>query len=589
MAFSLSILYGSETGNAEDVATKIWRQALQRDLDAQLRCMNDFDFAQGATAAQTLVFVCSTTGQGDVPDNMKTFWKSILKRSQTCTLTQWNVAVLGLGDSSYQRFNFAARKLYSRLLQLGANQIVELGLADDQHERGYDEIAEPWVTQFWEKMAKMYPDSVRECVGPPSYSPSYSIVWAEDMRDDAKQQDLQYCVSHRRPPESCPVMAEIVQNKRITDVDHFQDVRLISFDLKPNAPYNPGDVMVIQPQNLVENQSEFFSIVSVAEPDKPFYIRPNVKGMSVPELYSRQPLTFRYLVSDVFDLQAVPRRTFFHILSHFAEDDIQKEKLVELSSAEGQEELHDYCTRPRRTALEVMRDFALTVSKVPLEAWFDLLGTIRPRSFSIASCVNTHEHLELIVAVVNYRTRMATPRLGLCSNWLARLAPGAVVEAWIKQGSLAFPAIEVPVVLVGAGTGLSPLRSFLHFRSHRGVRSSWLFFGCRYREKDWLCEEDLRKLVNNGTLAMSVAFSRDQPEKVYVQDKLRKQQALLYDLIYGRDAMVFVTGRAKDMPQQVQEAIKDILKAEGGFNDKEAQKYIREMDTSMRLQLEVWT
>ncbi|CDW55060.1 NADPH dependent diflavin oxidoreductase 1 [Trichuris trichiura] len=589
MAVSLTILYGSETGNAKDVATMIWRQALQQDLNVQLRCMNDFDLVQNTSVAQTVVFVCSTTGQGEVPDNMKTFWKCMLRRGVTWSLDRWNVAVLGLGDSSYQRFNFAARKLHSRLFHLNANQIMELGLADDQHDRGYDQIVQPWVSQFWGKMAKMYPDQVKDNVGPPLYSPSYSIVWVDDIEQKPKREHLQMCISNRRPPESCPVMAEIVQNQRITDKGHFQDVRLISFDLKPNAPYNPGDVMVIQPKNLTESQNDFFSIVSIADPDKPFYIRPNVTGISVPELFSRQPLTFRYLVSDVFDLQAVPRRLFFDILSHFAEDEMQKEKLLELSSPEGQEDLHDYCTRPRRTVVETLRDFASTVSKVPLEAWFDLLGTIRPRSFSIASCINTHEHLELIVAVVKYKSRLATPRLGLCSNWLARLAPGAVVEAWIKQGSFLFPAIEVPVVLVGAGTGLSPLRSFLHFRNHRGVRSSWLFFGCRYRDKDWLCEEDLRKMVSNGTLALSVAFSRDQPEKVYVQDNMKKQRALLYDLIYARDAVVFIAGRAKDMPQQVEEAIKDILKTEGGFNDNEAQKYIREMDASMRLQLEVWT
>ncbi|KFD51672.1 hypothetical protein M514_07368, partial [Trichuris suis] len=589
MACSLTVLYGSETGNAKDVATMIWRQALQQDLNVQLRCMNDFDLVQNTSVAQTIVFVCSTTGQGEVPDNMKIFWKSMLRRGVTWSLARWNVAVLGLGDSSYQRFNFAARKLHSRLFHLNANQIMELGLADDQHDRGYYQIVEPWVSQFWGKMAKMYPDHVKDNVGPPSYSPSYSILWADDIEQKSKLDDLKICISNRRPPESCPVMAEIVQNQRITDKGHFQDVRLISFDLKPNAPYNPGDVMVIQPKNLIETQNDFFSIVSIADADRPFYIRPNVTGISVPELFSRQPLTFRHLVSDVFDLQAVPRRLFFDILSHFAEDDMQKEKLLELSSPEGQEDLHDYCTRPRRTVVETLRDFASTVSKVPLEAWFDLLGTIRPRSFSIASCINTHEYLELIVAVVKYKSRLAAPRLGLCSNWLARLPPGAVVEAWIKQGSFLFPAIEVPVVLVGAGTGLSPLRSFLHFRNHRGVRSSWLFFGCRYREKDWLCEEDLRKMVSNGTLALSVAFSRDQPEKVYVQDNMKKQRALLYDLIYARDAVVFIAGRAKDMPQQVEEAIKDILKTEGGFNDNEAQKYIREMDASMRLQLEVWT
>lgn len=144
------ILYGSQTGTAQDVAESIWRDAKRRRIpNLRIYAMDDYEITKLITET-LIVFVCSTTGQGDEPENMRRFWRFLCRRNlPSNVLSPIFVAVLGLGDSSYQKFNFAAKKLYRRLAQLGAKHLLPLGLADDQNDLGYDAGVESWTRHFW--------------------------------------------------------------------------------------------------------------------------------------------------------------------------------------------------------------------------------------------------------------------------------------------------------------------------------------------------------------------------------------------------------------------------------------------------------
>lgn len=218
--------------------------------------------------------------------------------------------------------------------------------------------------------------------------------------------------------------------------------------------------------------------------------------MPVPE-YLKKPLSLRLIAKQLWDLNAVPRPRAFKLLALNCEDELEKEKLLEFSSPEGQEDLFTYANRPRRTILEVLRDFHKSTAKLNIQILFEIFQFIKTRSFSIASCPE-HEKLELLVAVVEYKTMLAKSRKGLCSNWMKQLKCGDKIQAVIKKGTFKIPNDEqftIPIVMVGPGTGLAPFRSLLQQKFYRTKGQSndlnfpfTLFFGCRGEKLDFHCK-----------------------------------------------------------------------------------------------------
>lgn len=216
--------------------------------------------------------------------------------------------------------------------------------------------------------------------------------------------------------------------------------------------------------------------------------------MPVPE-YLKVPFQLKTVAKQLWDLSAVPRARTFKMLAINCDDELEKEKLLELSSAQGQEDLFTYVNRPRRTILEVLRDFHKATSKLNLQILFEIFQFIKTRSFSIASCYQ-YGQLDLLVAVVEYKTIISTPRKGLCSNWLKSLECGDRIRAVIKKGTFQFTENpSQPIVMVAPGTGLAPFRSLLleklhHIENHSSEKNDFqysLFFGCRGEKLDFHC------------------------------------------------------------------------------------------------------
>lgn len=153
----LTILYGSQTGCAQDLAEHIWRESKKYHFTGCITSMDNYNVKDLLSDA-AVVFVCSTTGQGEEPDNMKSFWKFLLRKNlPTDSLSRIHFAVLGLGDSSYSQFNFAAKRLNKRLKQLGAREIVQIGLCDDQHDLGTSAVSGPWIEGLWQSLLELMP------------------------------------------------------------------------------------------------------------------------------------------------------------------------------------------------------------------------------------------------------------------------------------------------------------------------------------------------------------------------------------------------------------------------------------------------
>jgi len=292
-------------------------------------------------------------------------------------------------------------------------------------------------------------------------------------------------------------------------------------------------------------------------------------------------------VEGYFDIQSIPKRYFFELLAHFTSDQLEREKFQEFNTAEGQQELYEYCNRPRRHILEVLYDFRHTTPNIPFSYFFDLIPQIKPRSFSIASSLEKHKDtLQLLVAVVKYRSNLKAPRQGLCSNWLSTLQKGDKVRVWTRCGTMRFPAetSDTPCIMVGPGTGVAPFRSYISAKSTKSHQQPLLlFFGCRNQHSDYFFADEWDTIGDNFTVFP--AFSRDQEDKVYVQHLMERNGALIRELVLNKSANFYVAGNSKMMPTQVQEALVNAIKEVVP----DAEGYVEKMEQTGRYQTETWS
>ncbi|XP_029775443.1 NADPH-dependent diflavin oxidoreductase 1 isoform X3 [Suricata suricatta] len=471
----LLVLFGSQTGTAQDVSERLGREARRRRLDCRVQALDSYSVVN-LINEPLVIFVCATTGQGDPPDNMKNFWRFIFRKHLSPTsLCQMDFAVLGLGDSSYAKFNFVAKKLHRRLLQLGGSALLPACLGDDQHELGPDAAIDPWLQDLWEKVLGLYPVPPDLGVIPPGV-PLPSRFTLHFLLGTPRMRSEEQHVAHADPPgppsEQQPFLAPMVINQRVTGPSHFQDVRLIEFDITGSGlSFAPGDVVLIQPENQASHVQQFCRVLGL-DPSRYFTLLPREPGVPCPAQLP-QPCSVRHLVSHYLDIASVPRRSFFELLACLSPHELEREKLLQFSAPQGQEELYSYCNRPRRTILEVLCDFPHTAGAIPVDYLLDLVPPIRPRAFSIASSLLAHpSKLQILIAVVQYQTRLKEPRRGLCSSWLASLDPGrgpVQVPLWVRPGSLTFPETpDVPVIMVGPGTGVAPFRAAVQERVAQG-------------------------------------------------------------------------------------------------------------------------
>ncbi|KNC84683.1 hypothetical protein SARC_03117 [Sphaeroforma arctica JP610] len=236
---------------------------------------------------------------------------------------------------------------------------------------------------------------------------------------------------------------------------------------------------------------------------------------------------------------------------------------------------------------------------------FDLFPMIQPRQFSIASSPRAHPNeIHLCVAIVKYQTRITEPRYGQCTHMLARTTVGQRLPIWIMKGTIFMPKREdLPMLMIGPGTGVAPFRGFIGERLGRApsddatdgrqggtasAHKSMLVFGNRKQEKDYLFGREWEAYRKSNQLDLVTAFSRDQPDKVYVQHEMINRGKDIWDLIHNGKAVVYVCGNSKRMPDDVKKALRTIAQTHAPMTEDEASSYITQLETARRLQLETW-
>jgi sulfite reductase alpha subunit-like flavoprotein len=255
----LLVLYGSQTGCAEEVAERVAREAAARHLVPVLLSMDEYDVRM--LPSETLaVFVCSTTGQGDAPDSMRSFWSFLLRKSLPAdSLTACKYAAFGLGDSGYAKFNATAKRLDRRIEMLGGQRLVSLGLGDDQDKNGYDEALDPWLTALWDTLLQMYPlppgasIDTNRTLPPPRYH--ITVLPPDASNGHAQQTTNQAQEDHTTKngggsaawSATTPFMAKVVKSIALTGADAEKEVRHFELDVQgAGISFQPGDSVAIQ-------------------------------------------------------------------------------------------------------------------------------------------------------------------------------------------------------------------------------------------------------------------------------------------------------------------------------------------------------
>ncbi|KAG9234520.1 hypothetical protein BJ875DRAFT_441185 [Amylocarpus encephaloides] len=384
--------------------------------------------------------------------------------------------------------------------------------------------------------------------------------------------------------------ARLVENQRLTPIDHWQDVRQLTFHMNADLAYFPGDTITLYPKNFPEDVDALIGLMGweeVANKRVKFeasapkwFAADNIIPM-VAGLYTHPRTTLRELLSHNLDITAIPKRYFFELISHYTDDPTHQERLLEFSNPAYTDEFFDYTTRPRRSILEILQDFPTV--KIPWKFATSLFPVIRGRQYSISSGGalqrNRRESgvtiVQLLVAIVKYQTVLKKIRQGLCSRYVASLPEGTLLHVGLETGTMNQEKYlpNYPVILIGPGTGLAPLRSLIHQRAkcptnENQIRQpAMLFYGGRNKEADFLYADEWK----DKTLGVTVhtAFSRDQREKIYVQDIIRKEGRAVWEML-RKNAVIYVCGSSGNMPKAVREAIIDIMEEFGTFGDRKA-------------------
>jgi sulfite reductase (NADPH) flavoprotein alpha-component len=543
---TITILYGSETGNAERIAEQFRAQAEDRGLNARALDMADYK-PRDLKKEQCLVLVTATHGEGDPPDPAEEFHEFLHSRKAP-GLAGVPYAVLGLGDSSYEHFCQTGKDFDARLAELGAERLHDRVDCDVD----YDEPAAHWTETVLKRLGERF-DSGGE--------PGPNVVAIGSQ-------------ARTRQPSAFgrdnPFPAEVLDNLKITGRGSNKEIRHIELSLADSGlSFEPGDALSIVARNHDEVIFELLEAVGLEGSE----VVPTPRGEQTLE----EALRHDYEITTVTP-------PFLGAYAEFADSD-ELNRLLEPDNAG---RLTEY--RWGRHIVDVVRDFS--ARELDAKRFVTMLRKLQPRDYSIASSYNANpDEVHLTVAAVRYRSH-GRERHGVASTYLSdRVEPGETVPVYVQRNkNFKLPADDAtPIIMIGPGTGVAPFRAFVEEREHRGADGrNWLFFGEQHFRTDFLYQTDWQRWLRDGILTrMDVAFSRDTENKVYVQHRLLENARDLYAWIQD-GAHLYVCGDADRMAPDVHEALTTIIAEQGGMSADKARDYLKSLQREKRYQRDVY-
>ncbi|MCF8603349.1 bifunctional nitrate reductase/sulfite reductase flavoprotein subunit alpha [Gordonia sp. HY442] len=514
----LTLVWASQTGTAEEFADRAVPGLTAAGFTVSSRSAAEVGVDE---LTGPVLFAVSTTGDGDPPDNAIALWTR-LTAATSSDVADLRFAVLGFGDSSYADFCGFARKLDGRLELLGADRIIDRVSC----EPGDDAGADAWVNTVTEALS-LESDQPVETVPPVDYS--------------------------RRNP----LAARLVANQRLSGDSSAKEVRRFAFELPPDTlTYQAGDALGVVPTNSPALVDEWLAVTNL-DGDLPV----DAAGDTMP---------LRTALAEHFEIARITRDLVGFVADRH--DDPHLRSLLEHRDA------FDEWVWGRQS-VDLLAEYPVDAE---IADWLTVLRPLQPRLYSISSSpVHTPDRVEVTVSAVRFDAVRfhagEVRRGGVCSTYLADAPDTTAVRVFVQPNKHFAPPTDptAPMIMIGPGTGIAPFRGFLHERAATGaVGDNWLFFGEQHRATDFLYEEELTELHDAGVLTrLDVAFSRDQADKVYVQDLMRQHAADVWEWL-SRGAYVYVCGDASKMARDVDDALHQIVAEQGRLAPRSADAYV---------------
>ncbi|XP_056594853.1 methionine synthase reductase [Triplophysa dalaica] len=684
------ILYGSQRGQAQCIAEDICEQANEHGFTADVCCLSNVEKYNVDRERRPVVFVVSTTGDGDPPDTAQKFVRKIKNKSlQQDSFSHLCYALLALGDTNYADFCNCGKTIDRRLQQLGAKHFYATGHADDG--TGLEVVVDPWIEGLWEALKKAFANMSTgdQQVAAPSDSPSKNASSQENNRSDlavdlhllklserdsqkentfesvqteTASEPLVASLKHSvtplsesalkvpaLPPSFLEVLLEtgsteetapadkegyhevpVSKAVQLTQDDSVKTAILLELDiLEQNMVYQPGDSFEVLCPNRANEVEELLLRLGLQMQENnavQLHLLKNTskKAAKVPP-HIPQKASLQFILTWCVEIRSVLKKAFVRALADVTQNGSEKRRLLELCSKEGSADYNRFVRDANVCVLDVLRAFPSC--QPPLNLLFEHLPKLQPRAYSAASSSLQHPgKVHFVFNVVEFPECPEHPaRTGLCTGWLADrvssiLQPPGTVPASECLDTSALPKVHVrsrpssnfhlpadpsvPIVMVGPGTGVAPFIGFLQQRDkERQVNQevtfgeTWLFFGCRYRDKDFLFREELERFVHNGTLShLIVCFSRDEPDggktvnrARYVQHNMILHAKSVADILHKDKGCLYVCGDAKNMAKDVNDTLLEIIGNELQLDKLETMKTLAGLREEKRYLQDIWS
>lgn len=537
-ARTLHILFGSQTGNSASLANDAAASAKSHGLMPVVKSMDDVDMAQLAKM-EYLLIITSTYGEGAMPDNAEMLWETA-NSDDAPRLENLNYSVLALGDTSYDLFCQAGIDWDNRLQALGANRVFDRVDCDVDFEAP----AEKWISEVIPLMAEG--------------AETVAVL-------DTTSQPAKSAYNRKNP-----FPAKLQVNRILTALDSSKETRHYEISIAGSGlSYEAGDAMCVIPTNCPQLVADILQALGCSgNEEEP------VNGELIP---------LSEALRTQFEIK-LPSKEFLEEIAKRSGD----QELNTLLSAGDKDKLNDYLWG--RDILDLLLQFP--GAELSAAEFLRLLKPLQHRAYSISSSGKQYpDSVHLTVASVRYDAH-GRHHKGVCSTYLADLVSENtdVRIFFTPNNNFRVPSDDsLPMIMVGPGTGIAPFRAFLQEREFRkATGKNWLFFGDRNAATDFIYREEIEAMQASGLLTrLDLAFSRDQAEKIYVQDRMLEHGAELYAWL-EQGGYFFVCGDAYRMAKDVDQALLDVIRIHGNKSATEAADYVNHLKKDKRYVRDVY-
>ncbi|NTS75767.1 sulfite reductase flavoprotein subunit alpha [Catenovulum sp. SM1970] len=538
----LTIIYGSQTGNAQGVAEDAAEQAKEYGLTANVIDMDDAELEQLA-ASERLLVITSTYGEGEMPDNAQALWDAISEDSAPSFANTF-FSVLALGDTNYDEFCLAGILWDERLAALGAQRIANRVDCDVD----FEEPASQWLAEALATIAEKGSSAAATNDAPKSAS--------KKAKSKYNRQN--------------PLAAKLITKRLETAADSSKEILHYEFSLAGSGEsYEAGDALNVIPVNRPDLVADILTHFGAdAEQTEP---------------YQGEAQTLKTIFSELLEIRT-PSKDFVQELALRSGD----AELVNLVKDDNKAQLNDFLWG--KDTLDLLRAFS--GAQFTVAEFIGLAKPLAPRAYSISSSIKHHpEEVHLTIGNVRYSNEDRDYN-GVCSTFLADIAEvGDSVKCYFAPNkSFAVPSDPMaPMIMVGPGTGIAPFRAFLEERLATDAKGdNWLFFGDRNSATDFIYQSEIEAMQASGLLTrLDLAFSRDQAEKVYVQDKMLANADELFAWL-ERGGYFFICGDAYRMAKDVDKALHQIIEQSGNMSAEAAADYVNKLKKDKRYVRDVY-